>query len=89
MGRLITNINYSNNSTKPPIDVHIFVDKSGNVNQIRKVIKDRLKFYIDPVLPPDDFNVCAIGVSEPFSDDCTDGVALGLNFNLMATYNYL
>lgn len=92
MSKLLTNIDYNNDSSSgnTNMDVHIFLDKSGNVVQIRKVIKSRLKFYIDPVLPPDDFNVCAIGVSDAFGEDCTDGISLGFNENNdIAAYNYL
>ena len=78
------------NSGVTNLDVHIFLDNSGNVVQINKVPKTRLKFYIDPVLPPDDFSVCAIGIGDPFGDDCTDGIAMGLNDNdLMANANYI
>lgn len=93
MGRLInTNISTGsstlNNSEN--LDIHIFLDKSGNVIQIKKETKDKLKFYIDPVLPPDNFRLCAIGIGDPFGDDCTEGVAMGLNDNdLMANANYL
>jgi hypothetical protein len=94
MGQLIKNTTDSGvtsvDSGATNLDVHIFVDNSGNVVQIKKVIKSRLKFYIDPVLPPDDFSVCAIGVSDAFGEDCTDGIALGLNNDdLMANANYL
>ena len=93
MSKLITTNTDSGstiNSGVTNIDVHIFLDKSGNVIQIKKDPKSRLKFYIDPVLPPDNFSVCAIGIGDPFGDDCTDGMAMGLNDNdLMANANYL
>jgi len=93
MGRLITTNTSTDSSTlsgSTNIDVHIFLDKNGNVIQIKKEIKPKLKFYIDPVLPPDNFIICAIGVSDPFAEDCTDGIAMGLNDNdLMVNANYL
>ena len=92
MGRLITNTSADNStlSGTTNIDVHIFLDKNGNVIQIKKEIKSKLKFYIDPVLPPDNFTVCAIGIGNPFGEDCTEGTAMGLNDNdLMANANYL
>lgn len=93
MGRLITNNTSTDSSTlsgATNIDVHIFLDEDGNVIQIKKDPKSRLKFYIDPVLPPDDFRVCAIGISDAFGDDCTDGIAMGLNdIDKMANANYI
>lgn len=43
--------------------VHVFVDVSGNVTQIKKKHKDRLPYYIDPALQTDFVQNCVIGIS--------------------------
>jgi hypothetical protein len=63
-------------------DVHIFVDNSGNVNQIKKISKERLKYYIDEELPEKVY--CVIGVDDPDSGPCSYGTALGIGDNMMA-----
>ena len=92
MCRLITTNTETSSSTLSGItnmDVHIFLDKNGNVIQIKKEIKSKLKFYIDPVLPPDNLTICVIGVSNEFGEECTDGIAMGLNnFDKMAIAIY-
>ena len=92
MGRLITTNSSSNVSTlsgSTNMDVHVFIDKSGNVTQIKKSEKTRLKYFIDPVLPPDSIiKICAIGIGDPFADDCTEGAALGIGDNTIANANY-
>lgn len=93
MGRLITTNTGTDISTlsgNTNLDVHIFTDKSGNVIQIKKVEKNRLKYYIDPILPPDSLNrVCAIGINDSFAEDCTEGPALGIGDNTIADAKYL
>lgn len=94
MGRLsnILNTNFTNsgktntiNSGSTNIDVHIFVDEDGNVTQIKKYSKPRLKYYIDPNYPdsPEE-EYCVIGVSDPEDGDCSYGDALGVGDKLMA-----
>jgi hypothetical protein len=93
MGRLIsinrniTTITGSTNNTQK--DIHTFVDEHGNVTQIDKKDKTRLKYYIDPSFPEVVFESCAIGISEPFEGDCTYGVGLGVGDNtfIYAKYN--
>jgi hypothetical protein len=43
--------------------VHVFIDDSGNVTQIKKKQKERLKYYIDPELQIDFASDCVIGVN--------------------------
>lgn len=89
MGRLTTNTNnISSEETKnvttnteikvtQPGNVYTFIDENGNVTQIQKSVKERLKFYPEqvnaPVIEP-----CVIGVSGDLGrTNCTDGIALG------------
>jgi hypothetical protein len=63
-------------------DVHIFVDNNGNVDQIKKISKERLKYYIDEELPEKVY--CVIGIDDPYSGSCSEGTALGIGDNMMA-----
>lgn len=64
------------------IDVHIFVDENGNVTQIKKFSKPRLKYYIDPNFPDAPIQeYCVIGVSDPEDGDCSEGTAMGVGDN--------
>jgi len=59
-------------------DVHIFIDDNGNVTQIKKVVKDRIKYCIEENIPQSEIiQSCVIGVSDPIEGDCTNGVGLG------------
>jgi hypothetical protein len=64
------------------IDVHIFIDENGNVTQIKKYSKPRLKYYIDPNFPDAPIQeYCVIGVSDPIDGDCSEGTAMGVGDN--------
>ena len=63
-------------------DIHIFVDNNGNVNQIEKESKERLKYYIEEEIPEKVY--CVIGVDDEESGTCSEGTALGIGDNLMA-----
>lgn len=56
--------------------VYNFIDEFGNVTQIKKGRKKRLEFYPErvnvPIIEP-----CVIGVSDPASGDCSEGIAMG------------
>ena len=74
-----TDNTYSGTTSGNQSDVHIFIDDNGNVTQIKKSSKDRLKFYIDPeitfiTLP----EFCVIGVSDEVNGACSFGIALGV-----------
>lgn len=61
------------------IDVHIFVDENGNVTQIKKYSKPRLKYYIDPNYPDMPLEEsCVIGVGDPEEGDCSYGTAMAI-----------
>ena len=69
--------------------VHIFIDEYGNVTQIRKSFKERLKYYIDPDLPViQTTQYCVIGVNIEENGPCTFGYALGIGDSMMAYANY-
>ena len=60
-------------------NVHIFIDEFGNVTQIDKKNKDRLKFYIDPDSPQASYVIdCVIGISGSGQTACSYGIGLGL-----------
>lgn len=69
---------------------HIFLDEYGNVTQIKKVDKSRLKYYIDPEVPDTIAPYfCVIGVSDEESGPCSYGeFALGIGDTMMAYVNY-
>lgn len=75
MGRFLRNTSNTGST-----NVHIFIDESGNVTQIEKKSKVRLKYYIDERLPqPFEEPPCYIGVSgENGRADCSLGIVLGL-----------
>ena len=94
MGRLTitSGLNNSSGSTNVNsgitnnINSYTFIDESGNVTQIGKKSKSRLKYYIDDKIPP----TCVIGISGNVGDpDCILGTALGLGDNTygIAKYN--
>lgn len=65
------------------IDVHIFIDENGNVTQIKKYSKPRLKYYIDPNFPDSPIQEhCVIGVGDPEDGDCSEGDAMGIGENI-------
>jgi len=91
MGRLTNSINVTPETTTTTVvtesdikttqpgdyGVYNFVDEYGNVTQIKKSTKERLKFYpelIDaPVIEP-----CVIGISGDLGrTNCTNGIGLG------------
>jgi len=71
-------------------NIYVFVDESGNVNQIeKKQKKERLRYYIDPNMPQVEFIPdCLIGINDPVSGDCSLGIGLGIGDNLFARANY-
>ena len=89
MGRLIKSNNKNtttNNQEDDKLNVHIFIDENGNVTQIDKIDKDRIKYCIDPYVPQTDIvKSCVIGISDEIEGECTDGIGLGLGDN---TYGY-
>lgn len=67
-------------------NIHVFIDENGNVTQIDKIDKDRIKYCIDPYVPQTDIvEYCVIGISDPIAEDCTNGIGLGLGDN---SYGY-
>lgn len=87
MGRLSrTNVTVNSGTT----DIHIFVDDSGNVTQINKKSKKRLKYYIDDPLPQPFFDApCVIGITGNSEDpDCSNGIALGIGDDTYAIAVY-
>lgn len=87
MGRLTTTTNIPSEITTVTTDVKItqpsefgvytFIDEFGNITQIEKSVKERLKFYPERVVRPT-FEPCVIGVSGDLGrTNCTDGIALG------------
>lgn len=75
-----------NESEEEKLNIHVFVDDNGNITQINKTSKDRLKYCIDPYIPQTDIvKSCVIGISDPIEDNCTNGIALGVGDN---TYTY-
>jgi len=65
------------------LDIHTFIDDYGNVTQINKVSKSRLKYYVDDRIPqPLSFEPCVIGISGlSGATNCSLGVGLGLGDN--------
>lgn len=63
-------------STLSEYGIYNFIDEFGNVTQIKKGKKKRLEFYPErinvPLIEP-----CVIGVSDPASENCTEGIAMG------------
>lgn len=60
-------------------NIYVFVDDDGNVEQIKKESKDRLKYCIDPYVPQTEIiETCVIGIDDPIEGDCTEGIGLGL-----------
>ena len=83
MGRLNKNLseisndsNNENNNTNK--NVYTFIDKNGNITQINKKEKDRIKVCIEPEITKTEFeNFCVIGINEPLEGDCSPGIGLG------------
>lgn len=70
-------------------NVYTFLDEKGNVTQIKKKVKKRNKFYIDPEVYFYDPNTyCYIGVSDSENGDCTFGVGLGVGDNDISPATY-
>lgn len=72
------------------LDVYIFVDEFGNVTQIKKESKSRLKYYVDPTSVPETITPsCVIGISGGIdSPDCSEGIGLGVGDNYFALAKY-
>jgi hypothetical protein len=76
-----------NTSGTTSLNIYNFIDNFGNINQIEKKSKDRLKYYIDPEFIQGD-EPCVIGISDPISGDCSYGIGLGLGDNTWAYAKY-
>jgi len=86
MGRLVHNITPLLSAlTGTSSGVYVFLDEYGNVTQIKKVDKSRLKYYIDPEIPETAHPYfCVIGVSDEESGPCSYGeFALGIGDTMM------
>ena len=68
------------------INSYTFIDNYGNVTQINKKHKSRLKYYIDDKLPqPVTPTIYIIGIS---GSGATFGIGLGLGDNTYGLANY-
>lgn len=87
MGRLSNSISINDENaittdstiktTQSDYGVYIFVDENGNVTQINKEKKERLKFYPDQINAPL-IEPCVIGISGDIGvENCTEGIAMG------------
>ena len=87
---ITTDITVPSGVTTPAIsDVHIFVDESGNVTQIKKTSKTRLKYCPDTKLPQREFiDPCVIGVNDEEWGECSYGIGLGVGDILMPIAKY-
>ena len=94
MGRLTTTSELISDSVNisgtTNINSYTFIDESGNVTQINKKSKSRLKYYIDDKIPQPIVNPpCVIGISGNIDDpDCELGIGLGLGDNQYGLANY-
>lgn len=72
------------------LNVYEFIDEFGNVTQIEKESKSRLKYYIDPTSVPETITpTCVIGISGGIdSPDCSEGIGLGVGDNYFAYAKY-
>lgn len=79
LNKLIITNNKNNEDKK---DVHIFIDDNGNVTQIEKKNKDRIKFCVEPEIPISNIEKqCVIGINDPLEGDCSAGIGLGFGDN--------
>lgn len=88
MGRLTTNSNVTSGTTSDVTNInsYTFIDDYGNVTQISKKSKSRLKYYIDDKLPqPVPPIIYVIGIS---GSGTTFGIGLGLGDNTYGLANY-
>lgn len=69
------------------LNIYNFIDENGNINQIEKKSKDRLKYYIDPIFR-EDVPPCVIGIGDPISGDCSYGIGLGMGDNTWVYAKY-
>lgn len=82
-------INTGMTSGTTNLNVYNFIDDNGNVTQIEKKVKERLKYYITPNIPENDIvQSCVIGISNPLNGDCTIGIGLGLGDDMFGYANY-
>jgi len=89
MRRLSDQISSGTTSGATTSDVHIFVDENGNVTQIKKSEKPRLKYYIDPDIPfIGTEEGCVIGVNDEEWGPCSFGIAMGAGDYLMVYASY-
>jgi hypothetical protein len=86
---LATNIeNISGNTIgTTSLNIYNFIDENGNINQIEKKSKNRLKYYIDPEFVQG-YEPCVIGISDPISGECSYGIGLGLGDNTWVLAKY-
>lgn len=65
------------NNSGDTANIYYFIDENGNLTEIEKKSKNRLKYYIDEKLIIKE-DSCVIGVSDPVEGDCSYGIGLGL-----------
>ena len=91
MGKLTTTNSINTSGTTSGvtnINSYTFIDNYGNVTQISKKSKSRLKYYIDDKLPqPVPPIIYVIGISGSDSG-VTFGIGLGLGDNTYGLANY-
>ena len=84
MGRLSTSssssINSGSTSGSTNLNVHVFIDESGNVTQTVKSSKPRFNYYIPEDVQITEVEYCVIGVS---NQDWGYGLALGVGDDAM------
>ena len=86
MINIITSGSTSGNTN---LNVHIFIDESGNVTQTLKNPKNRLKYYIDQNIPQTIIlEDCAIGINDEVFGPCSIGTALGIGDTVIAFATY-
>jgi hypothetical protein len=82
-------VNTGNTSGITNLNVYNFIDDNGNVTQIEKKEKERLKYYITPNIPQNDIvQPCVIGINNPLNGNCTIGIGLGLGDDTLGYVNY-
>ena len=86
----ITGSTLNSGITSGITNIYQFIDESGNVSQIPKIIKPRYKYYIDPDTPTRIITEpCVIGASNEESGPGSYGSALGLGDDTIGMASYL
>lgn len=85
----LTNTSTNNITGITNLNIYNFIDDNGNIIQIEKKNKERLKYYITPNIPENDIiQSCVIGINNPLNGDCTIGMGLGLGDEIFGYANY-